>query len=94
MFGAGGSTRTVLPRARAVVGAVAALAALIQKAATPKLLLFIVQPEARSANPFGAFINRNHFAAWLLLVSTAESSGTDRAAAHPSTRTTAAGAAS
>jgi O-antigen ligase len=26
-----------------------------------------VEPEARSANPFGAFINRNHFAAWMLL---------------------------
>lgn len=70
VFGAGGNTRTFC-RALAVVGAVAAIAALIQKATTPKLLLFSVQPEARSTNPFGAFTNRNHFAAWLLLLSTA-----------------------
>ncbi len=31
-------------------------------------MLFLIEPEARSANPFGAFVNRNHFAAWLLLV--------------------------
>ena len=35
--------------------------ALVQKAIAPKLLLFMIEPEARSANPFGAFVNRNHF---------------------------------
>ena len=28
----------------------------------------MVQPESRSANPFGAFVNRNHFAGWLLMI--------------------------
>ena len=69
VFGASGNTRAFC-RMLAVTGLLAALAALVQKAATPKMLLFAVPPEARSTNPFGAFTNRNHFAAWLLLVST------------------------
>lgn len=69
VFGAGGNTRSFC-RALAVFGAVAAVAAIVQKAATPRLLLFILQPEARSASPFGAFTNRNHFAAWLLMIAT------------------------
>jgi putative inorganic carbon (HCO3(-)) transporter len=40
----------------------------IQKAIAPRTVLFVLVPDARSASPFGAFINRNHFAAWLLLV--------------------------
>ena len=67
MFGAGGSTRTVC-RALAFLGALAAVMAVIQRAAAPGTVLFVVEPEARSANPFGAFVNRNHFAAWLLLI--------------------------
>ena len=67
VFSAGGSTRWFC-RMLALLGALVAIAAVIQKASTPKLLLFSVQPEARSTNPFGAFTNRNHFAAWLLLV--------------------------
>jgi O-antigen ligase len=66
VFSAGGNTRTFC-RVLALLAAVTAIAAVIQKASTPKLLLFSVQPEARSTNPFGAFTNRNHFAAWLLL---------------------------
>jgi putative inorganic carbon (hco3(-)) transporter len=69
VFGASGNTRAFC-RMLALLGLVAALAAIAQKAATPKLLLFGVQPEARSTNPFGAFTNRNHFAGWLLLIST------------------------
>ena len=42
--------------------------AVIQRAAAPGSVLFLIEPEARSANPFGAFVNRNHFAAWLLLI--------------------------
>ena len=45
-----------------------AVLALVQKATAPKLLLFSIEPEARSTNPFGAFTNRNHLAAWLLLI--------------------------
>ena len=66
-FGAGGSTRTVC-RALAFLGALAAVMAVIQRAVRPSTVLFVIEPEARSASPFGAFVNRNHFAAWLLLV--------------------------
>jgi putative inorganic carbon (hco3(-)) transporter len=69
IFGASGNTR-VFCRMLALVGLVTAISAIVQKAATPQLLLFAVQPEARSTNPFGAFTNRNHFAGWLLLIST------------------------
>ena len=67
MFGAGGNTRTVC-RALAFLGALAAVMAVIQRAVAPSTVLFVIEPEARSASPFGAFVNRNHFAAWLLLV--------------------------
>ena len=67
LFSAGGHTRAFC-RALAVIGAIAAVAALIQKAVAPKLLLFTIEPLARSTNPFGAFTNRNHMAAWLLLI--------------------------
>ncbi len=67
MFGAGGSTRTVC-RALAFLGALAAVMAVIQRAVAPGTVLFLIEPEARSASPFGAFVNRNHFAAWLLLI--------------------------
>jgi O-antigen ligase len=67
VFGAGGSTRTVC-RALAFLGALAAVMAVIQRTVAPGTVLFVIAPEARSANPFGAFVNRNHFAAWLLLI--------------------------
>ena len=66
-FGAGGSTRTVC-RTLAFLGALAAVMAVIQRAVAPRTVLFLIEPESRSATPFGAFVNRNHFAAWLLLV--------------------------
>lgn len=67
IFGAGGSTRTVC-RALAFLGALAAVMSVIQRAIAPGTVLFLIEPEARSASPFGAFVNRNHFAAWLLLI--------------------------
>ena len=67
MFGARGNTRAMC-RGLAFLGAVAAVAALLQRAMAPHSILFVLEPEARSANPFGAFVNRNHFAAWLLLI--------------------------
>ncbi len=69
LFAAGGSSRKFC-RALAVFGAAAALAAMVQKAVAPTLVLGILQPDARSANPLGAFTNRNHFAAWLLMIAT------------------------
>ena len=67
LFGAGGQTRAFC-RALAAIGALAAILALVQKAISPRLLLFVAEPVARSTNPFGAFTNRNHMAAWLLLI--------------------------
>lgn len=67
VFSAGGGTR-LFCRTIAVLGALAAAMAVIQKAVSPRSVLFVVVPEARSASPFGAFVNRNHFAAWLLMV--------------------------
>jgi putative inorganic carbon (HCO3(-)) transporter len=67
VFNAGGGTR-VFCRLLAFLGTMAATMAVIQKAVAPRAVLFVLIPDARSASPFGAFINRNHFAAWLLLV--------------------------
>jgi O-antigen ligase len=64
---AGGNTRAIC-RTLAVLGPIAAVLALLQKAITPRLVMFTVRSEALSASPFGAFVNRNHMAAWLLLV--------------------------
>jgi O-antigen ligase len=65
-FGAGGNSRAFC-RALAFMAALFALLAIAQKAIAPRMVLFMVEPEARSASPFGAFVNRNHFGAWLLL---------------------------
>lgn len=67
VFGAGGNTRSFC-RLLALFGSIIAVLAIVQKVTTPRLLLFVLAPDARSASPFGAFTNRNHFAAWLLLV--------------------------
>lgn len=69
LFGAGGSSRKFC-RALAILGAAAAMAAMVQKVVAPTLVLGILQPDARSTNPMGAFTNRNHFAAWLLMIAT------------------------
>jgi O-antigen ligase len=57
----------LLTRGVAVIGAVAAGIALIQQAATPTLMYGFWEPGVVGAKPFGPFINRNHFAAWLIL---------------------------
>jgi hypothetical protein len=67
VFSAGGGTR-LFCRAIALLGVFAAGMAVIQKTVAPRSVLFLVEPAARSASPFGAFVNRNHFAAWLLMV--------------------------
>ena len=66
-FSAGGSTRSVC-RALAFLGALAAVTALLAKAVSPRSVLLMLEPDARSASPFGAFVNRNHFGGWLLMV--------------------------
>jgi O-antigen ligase len=66
-FSAGGSTRTFC-RALTFFATLVAVTALLQKAVSPRSILFVVEPELRNASPFGAFVNRNHFGGWLLLV--------------------------
>lgn len=69
VFSAGGGTRNFC-RALALFGAAAAVAALVQEVLTPRLVLGLMESDARSASPLGAFLNRNHFAGWLLMVAT------------------------
>lgn len=54
-------------RLLAWAAAAAAVAAVIQRSLAPTLILGWFPAEAAGARPFGAFVNRNHFAAWLLL---------------------------
>ena len=49
------------------LSATAAIVAVLQKALMPGVLMGVIVPEARNANPLGAFLNRNHFAGWLLM---------------------------
>ena len=49
-------------------GAAAAIVAVAQRGAAPGLVMGLVPPEAPGARPFGPFVNRNHFAGWLVLV--------------------------
>ncbi len=67
MFSFGASTRHFC-RMLALLGAIAALSAVAVRAAMPGTVFGVSTPTARSANPFGAFVNRNHFAGWLLLL--------------------------
>ncbi len=67
VFNAGGGTR-LFCKALAFLGVLAAAMAVLQKAVAPRAALFMMVSEARSASPFGAFINRNHFAGWMLMV--------------------------
>ncbi|HYE89052.1 MAG TPA: O-antigen ligase family protein, partial [Vicinamibacterales bacterium] len=55
-------------RLLAVLGGLAAIGAILQRQITPGRVLGLLLPPTPSANPFGAFVNRNHFAAWLLMV--------------------------
>ena len=43
---------------------------MVQRVVAPTLVLGILQPAAQSTKPLGAFTNRNHFAAWLLMIAT------------------------
>jgi O-antigen ligase len=67
IFAAGGSVRAFC-RWMALIGAVAAIAAVVQRAAAPQLVLGVLSPDARASKPFGAFVNRNHFAGWLMMI--------------------------
>jgi hypothetical protein len=62
----GGNTR-FLVRVVAVVGLVAALAAIGQRSVSPELIYGRWLPRDAGARPFGPFVNRNHFAAWVIM---------------------------
>lgn len=55
-------------QALAILGGLAALLAIVQRAVVPGLVLGVLRPGTPSATPFGAFVNRNHFAGWLLMI--------------------------
>ena len=57
----------VFTRATAWAGFAVSLVALVQRATAPTLLLWRWQPLDPGAQPFGPFVNRNHFATWLLM---------------------------
>jgi O-antigen ligase len=65
VFGRGGLR--LFARALAVAGFLVALAGLIQRTSSPELLLWHWQPLDPGAQPFGPFVNRNHFGTWLLM---------------------------
>lgn len=67
IFNAGGSTRWFC-RALAVLGGAAAILGVVMRAVYPGMVFGMLQPAAHSANPFGAFVNRNHFGGWLLMM--------------------------
>jgi O-antigen ligase len=61
-----GGTR-LAARTVAVAGFVVSLIALVQRATAPDLLLWTWTPIDPGAQPFGPFVNRNHFGTWLLM---------------------------
>jgi len=67
VFTARGGTRSIC-QAFALMGAAAALLAIAQRTLVPGLVLGVLPPDTPSASPFGAFVNRNHFAGWLLMM--------------------------
>jgi O-antigen ligase len=61
----GGAGRIV--RAVAVIGLVGSIAAIVQRAQSHDLLYGIWRPVDAGARPYGPFVNRNHFATWIVM---------------------------
>jgi O-antigen ligase len=61
----GGTGRLV--RSVAVIGLVASTAAIVQRAQSHDLLYGIWRPLDAGARPYGPFVNRNHFATWIVM---------------------------
>jgi O-antigen ligase len=61
----GGAGRII--RAIAVIGLIASVVAIIQRAQSTRLLYGIWSPLDPGARPYGPFVNRNHFATWLVM---------------------------
>ncbi|HVZ22147.1 MAG TPA: hypothetical protein VG871_13845, partial [Vicinamibacterales bacterium] len=66
-FSRGGIRVTV--RTLAFAAAIAALVGMAQRVTSPKLLLWTWTPIDPGAQPYGPFVNRDHFATWLLMAS-------------------------
>ena len=64
-----GGVRTVC-RSLSVVGAVFAVAAVVQRLLSPLLIYGFWPPRDLGAQPFGPVVNRNHFAGWLVMTAT------------------------
>ena len=54
-------------RAIAVIGLLGSIAAIVQRAQSRELLYGIWQPLDPGARPYGPFVNRNHFATWVVM---------------------------
>lgn len=65
-FAAGGLRRFC--RVIAVIGVAFSIEALVQRTLTPQMIYGFWPPYTPAAQPFGPFFNRNHFAAWLMMV--------------------------
>jgi O-antigen ligase len=65
-----------------VFGALLAIEALVQMSTGTRLVYGIFKPVESDTYPFGAFVNRNHFAGYMLLVLPLSMAGVARAAAH------------
>jgi len=61
----GGTGRLV--RAIAVIGLIASVAAIVQRAQRIDLLYGIWRPLDAGARPYGPFVNRNHLATWIIM---------------------------
>jgi O-antigen ligase len=61
----GGTGRVV--RSIAVIGLVGSLAAIVQRVENQELLYGFWRPLDAGARPYGPFVNRNHFAAWVIM---------------------------
>jgi len=56
-----------LIRAIAVIGLIGSVAAIVQSSASKELLYGMWRPFDAGARPYGPFVNRNHFAAWVMM---------------------------
>lgn len=63
-----GGARTVA-RLFSVAGLIVALTGLAQRATASRSLMWLWRPEDPTALPLGPFVNRNHFAMWLVMAS-------------------------
>jgi O-antigen ligase len=66
-FARGGIRVTI--RTLAFAAAIAALVGMAQRVTSPTLLLWTWTPIDPGAQPYGPFVNRDHFATWLLMAS-------------------------